>query len=294
MLSPSQPLSLRLFTTAVALLVLLSTLAGAVLGVRAFQREDSRDWEHWSARPAGLSSRLDVDATVVHVDPQQGTMKVELRFQPRQDLLKPGSHELAHDIEILTDTAQGPQALTLHRDRVPHASEVTLDFTRGDVLLYPLDRYTAVLDIEAHELLDGAAVPVPLQLNVLSRQHLLQVRGSLDPASTAHALTLHLELQRPAVTRVFAWFMNALMVIIAISAFIVAFNVCFRDKKPEANLLVWMSALLFVLPAFRNMLPGSPPLGALSDYLVFFWVEGLVACCLLMMVIAWYRRGVVG
>lgn len=95
--------------------VLLSTLSGAVVGLRAFQREDSRDWASWSARPVGLSSRLDVDATVVHVDPQQGTMKVELRFKPRQNLLKPGSHELA-------------------RDRVPHASEVTLDFTRGDVL----------------------------------------------------------------------------------------------------------------------------------------------------------------
>lgn len=284
----------RLFAAAVAASILLCTVAGCVLGLRDFQREDARQREHWSARAAVQASRrLDVEATVAAVDPLQGTMKVALVFHPRGDLLVPGTRELARDIELLTASAQGQQTHALHAHRVPHAAEVTLDLVSGDIGLYPLDRYTAVLEIEAHAAGDDAFV-VPVQIDFLSRQHAFHVEASLEPGSTVNEVELQLALQRPAVAKAFAWFMNALMVIVAVSAFIVAFNVGFRNKKPEANLLVWMSALLFVLPAFRNMLPGNPPLGALSDYLVFFWVEGLVACCLLLMVIAWYRRGVVG
>jgi hypothetical protein len=134
---------------------------------------------------------------VVGVDPQHGLVRLQLAWRPQGRLLRPGTRELADDIEIVTSAAQGP-----------------------------------------------------------------------------HALTLALA--------------------VAAAAFIVAINVGYRNKKPEGSLLVWMSALLFVLPAFCGMLPGNPPLGVLSDYLVFFWVEGLVALCLLVAVLAWARRGTAG
>lgn len=290
----SRAMNPRLFSATVIFLLVSCSLVGCMMGWRAFHREDLRPRERLAVLPASTADRLDVEATVVGVDPLHGTMKLALAFRARGQLLVPGTRELARDIELLTDSAQGQQSLLLHRHRVPHPVEITLDLDSGDVSLYPLDRYTARFEIEAHATGEDGEAGIPLQVDFLSRQHVLHVEARLDPGSAAHEVELRLQLERPAVARAFAWFMNGLMVVVAGSAVIVAFNVAFRNKKPEANLLVWMSALLFVLPAFRNMLPGSPPLGALSDYLVFFWVEGLVALCLLLMVLAWYRRGVAG
>lgn len=283
----------KLFAAAVCGLVLLSFIAGGIVGLRSVQGEDERATDALSMPAADAADRLDVDATVVAVDPLHGTVRLQLQFHPRGRLAAGSGRELARDVEVLTNSTQGQPALVLHHHRVPHAVEVTLDLARGDLAWYPLDRYAAMLEIEAHGSGDDTG-PVPLQVNFLSRQHTMHVEARLAPGSRPHDLDVALDLQRPAVARGFAWFMQALMLVVAASAFIVAFHVGYRQKKPEGPLLVWMSALLFVLPAFRGMLPGSPPLGVLTDYLVFFWVEGLVACCLLVMVLAWARRGTAG
>jgi hypothetical protein len=95
---------------------------------------------------------------------------------------------------------------------------------------------------------------------------------------------------RPMTILAFAWFMNGVMVLIGISAVMVTYNVSYRGKKLEAGLMIWMGALLFVLPGIRGMLPGVPPLGSFTDYLVFFWVEATTAVSLFIMVVTWYRR----
>jgi len=274
-------------------LVLVSSLVGCVVGLRNFQAEDARKPQRLAATAADAADRLDVDATVVGVDAQHGLVRLQLAVHPQGRLLRAGTRELATDLELLTNAAQGPRALLLQRGHVPHGVDIALDLTDGDIAWYPLDRYRAGLELEARH--TGAdAQPVPLRVNFLSRQHGMHVDAEVDPGSTSAELDIGLTLARPGVAHGFAWFMHGLMLAVGASAFIVAFHIAFRNKKPEGPLLVWMSALLFVLPAFRNMLPGNPPLGVLGDYLVFFWVEGVVALCLLVTVLTWSRRGTAG
>ena len=317
------------FSGVVGALVLVSSLVGCVVGLRNFQSEDLRTPQRLSALPVDPPDRLEVDATVVNVDVHQGLVKLQLTWRPQGRLLaRPGSRELAEDIEIVTNAAQGAHAITLAKGHVPHGVEVALDLSDGDIGWYPIDRYRTRLEIDAStrgtassSSGDGSgntngntggpvggtgstsstaataatsATPVPLRLNFVSRQHVMHVEASLEPTSSAGEVDAALTMQRPGVARGFAAFMHTLMLVVAAAAFIVAFNIGWRNKKPEGPLLVWMSALLFVLPAFRGMLPGNPPLGVLSDYLVFFWVEGLVALCLLISVLAWSRRGTAG
>lgn len=281
----------RLFAQLAAGLVLSSSLLGCMVGLRSFQAEDARTPQRLAVAAQDAADRLDVDATVVSVDAAHGVLRLQLAFHPRGSLLRTGGRELAEDLEVTTNAAQGPRTLKLPHGHVAHGAELTLDLTEGDIAWYPLDGYRAQLELEARGADDR---PVPLRVDFLSRQHAMHVEAALDPASRADALELQLTLSRPGVSQGFAGFMHLLMLAVGVSAFIVAYGIGFRNKKPEGPLLVWMSALLFVLPAFRGMLPGNPPLGVLSDYLVFFWVEGLVASCLLVVVLAWSRRGTAG
>ncbi len=52
----------------------------------------------------------------------------------------------------------------------------------------------------------------------------------------------------------------------------------------------WLAALLFALPPLRNAMPSAPPIGSLSDFMAFFWAEGIVALSLATVVFAWLRR----
>ena len=54
--------------------------------------------------------------------------------------------------------------------------------------------------------------------------------------------------------------------------------------------MIWMGALLFVPPDIRNMVPGTPPMGFFTDFLVFFWVETLLALYPFIMVLTWFSR----
>jgi hypothetical protein len=55
-------------------------------------------------------------------------------------------------------------------------------------------------------------------------------------------------------------------------------------------MFTFMTALLFALPAVRNLQPYVPPIGGLTDFLSFFWAEALVAGSLSTVVFCWLFR----
>jgi hypothetical protein len=49
-------------------------------------------------------------------------------------------------------------------------------------------------------------------------------------------------------------------------------------------------ALIFGLPALRNVQPSAPPIGAFSDYVTFIWAELIVAVSAVITVWQWLLR----
>ena len=276
---------------AIVIAVVLASVGSCVAGLSAFFAENRNPVQRITAVKTLPATRLEVKASVLTIDPVRGYMKVELEFDPRGDLVESNGHDMAKDVHVLTNNAQGQSEVILKKHHQAHPVELTLSLLEGDVAMYPIDHYLALLQVEAFIEPGGdAEVPVPLGINFVSRNHVLHAEAVLGPGSEAHEVNLQIKLARPLPIQGFAWFINVLMVMLALSSAIVAYNVAYRGKKLEPNLLVWMSALLFVLPGMRNTLPGVPPLGSLTDFLVFFWVEGVVALCLFIMVLTWYRR----
>jgi hypothetical protein len=235
-------------------------------------------------------TRLEIDASVISTDPARGQIKVELVFRPMGELIDVSRNVMAREVHLLTD-AVGKSEIVLKKGHRVQPVELTLSLTDGDIALYPIDRYNALLELDAY--VDRGSEEeklIPLAVNFVSHNHLLQAEVGLGADSFDSLLNVDIRLSRPLTIQAFAWFMNGVMVLIGISAALVTYNVAYRGKKLEAGLMIWMGALLFVLPGIRAILPGQPPLGSFTDYLVFFWVEVATAICLFIMVVTWYRR----
>ena len=80
------------------------------------------------------------------------------------------------------------------------------------------------------------------------------------------------------------------LTLVVISALNVAWHVATRGRKPEFSMMVWVAAMLFVIPAVRNGLPGSPPPGAIVDFGLFFWLHILTVISLLTLVYKWSKE----
>ncbi|OYU46264.1 MAG: hypothetical protein CFE44_03025 [Burkholderiales bacterium PBB4] len=278
------------FWLIVVIIVTLMGMGSCAVGVRSFFDEDRTPLKRVTAMKAEAPTRLEIDVSVVSTDPARGQMKVELIFHPKGDLLDSSRNVLAREVHLLTD-AVGKSEIILKKGHRAQPVELTLTLTDGDIALYPIDRYNALLELDAYADRGGEdELLLPLAVNFVSHNHLLHVESALGADSIDSILNVEMRLSRPLVIQAFAWFMNLVMVLIGVSAAMVTYNVAYKGKKLEAGLMIWMGALLFVLPGIRGILPGVPPLGALTDYLVFFWVEVTTSICLFIMVVTWYRR----
>jgi hypothetical protein len=163
----------------------------------------------------------------------------------------------------------------------------------GDLRKYPLDQYTGKLWIRASEGRDpigGIAKPVRLTTwediagwsVTISRSDLAAKETGLGLMVTAH---------RPHTQIFFALLLYAAMVLIAGSALTIGGMVFLGARKIEATLLGALAAMVFSVPALRNVLPGAPPLGVGADDVVFLWTQLAVILGLTLFVATWARRG---
>ena len=267
---------------------LLVGMVGCVAGMKTFFGEDRNPISRLTAVKDAPENRLEINASIVAADPIRGIIKVELAFVPFGELIGGEKRKLTRDI-LLHTNGVGKGDILLKKGHQVHPVEITLSLLDGDYGLYPIDKYTALLQVESPAEPAGTA-PVPLIINFQSHNHQMHADAVLDPDSSANDLMLDLTLVRPVTVIGFAWFMNIVILSMGLAAALVTYNVAYRGKKFESGLMIWMGALLFVMPGIRNMMPGTPPMGSFTDFLVFFWVEALLAMCLCIMVLTWFSR----
>ena len=268
--------------------LLLVGMVGCVAGMQTFFGEDRNPVSRLTTVKDNLTNRLEINASIVAADPIRGIVKVELGFMPFGDLITSDKRKLTRDI-LLHTNGVGKGDIVLKKGHQVHPVEITLSLLDGDYGLYPIDEYTALLQIEA-PVEPAGSTPLPLVINFQSHNHQMHADAVLDADSSDNDVMIDLKLVRPITVKGFAWFMNIVIFSMGLAAALVTYNVAYRGKKFESGLMIWMGALLFVMPGIRNMMPGTPPMGSFTDFLVFFWVEALLALCLCIMVLTWYSR----
>lgn len=114
----------------------------------------------------------------------------------------------------------------------------------------------------------------------------VEVEAGTD-ASDPEVAIADLALKRSPTVVGFAVFAMIAMWAIAIVVGVQAWAIASRGRVPEPDIMSYMAALLFAFPVLRDALPGTPPVGTLSDFLAFFWAEAIVAVALIVTLISW-------
>lgn len=152
---------------------------------------------------------------------------------------------------------------------------------------------------ESDERRSGTANPleglIELPISVALYAALPNVDMAIDLSGTSGAADPNIveaviHINRAVTIVGFAVFVMVIFWVIAIAIALQAVAIASRGREPEPDTMGYMAALLFAFPFMRDALPGTPPVGTLSDFLSFFWAEALVALALIATLISWLRR----
>jgi hypothetical protein len=168
-------------------------------------------------------------------------------------------------------------------------STFEVDLNEGSVSHYPLDSYAAELAID---LMDAKTFQkVPVQVTVWEGVLGYRLHTTADPAADRHAAAITFVIKRSGAFALFALCAYGAMVVLGFSALAIGALVFAEVRQADATLIGALAAIAFALPALRNALPGSPPLGVQADVWVFLWAELAVVLALGLMVFQWARAG---
>ncbi len=236
---------------------------------------------------------LDIYLEVLNVDPIRQAIQIRLDFSTKTGpygLHFPGSPD--KDIVIQVSDGNDIQDVELQAKRPANSKTLQLD-VRGAIGNYPLDRYDGAFWIKSFE---GSAqaegAPVPIRLTIWEEIAGWDITTSIRPRAPGESgMPLNIEAQRPHSHIFFAFVVFAAMVLIAAGGLTIGVLVFLRIRKIEAALTGALAAMVFAVPALRNVLPGAPPLGIRADAFVFLWVEVALIVGLTLFIAAWARHG---
>ncbi|MEY2431749.1 MAG: hypothetical protein QOC92_1474 [Acidimicrobiaceae bacterium] len=260
-----------------------------------------------------LTDGVAVDATVLNVDPIKGEMIVRLSFEPLGSFAA-GNGTPSHDLKLLVSAGSGNVERPFTKGKLMAPTDVTLELFDGQVTNYPFDHHKAQLfaamvlkpasstnassgasgesgtSSSAGSTTTGEETLVPISMHVFESLH----GFSLDVADAGEVddgtIDATLKADRASSTVVFAVFVMVLMWLLAIGALLLSLSVLVGGRKVELAMFGFLGSLLFAFPAIRNVVPGTPPIGSLNDYLAFFWTEAIVAVSLLIILSVWIFR----
>jgi hypothetical protein len=248
------------------------------LGLIAFQTQRDRGTK--VVKIGNFKEGVGVSARVIAVDPGADAMTVRLEFIPLGSFART-QVVLAKQVSLFISTAKGRSVIEYQPGQVMSPTEATVALNDGQLLDYPFDRYKSGLLVFAST--GNENVPVTMQVTtgfngfrVDTTPRMFQGQGYPE-----------FKLRRATTTIFWALFVDVIFWAVAATALMLAVRVGERRRKFEAGFTGFLAALLFAFPAVRNALPGSPPIGALNDFLAFFWTEAIVALALVGLLIAY-------
>ncbi|MFB9518298.1 DUF4436 family protein [Streptomyces purpureus] len=257
----------------IAVLILVAVSVGSWL---QFTERQAIDTVHTVGSDA--ADRVDVQATVQHVDAAARELVLRVRVVPRGAFGEQEGAAPVADLSLQTSAATlGDLEFTAHERLV--TTDVQVAIAGGSVSDYPFDTYET--DIGFWAALGGKEVPVRVMFS--SNDTLFSI--SATPTPSGQGAEVGLGLSRSGSLLVFAVFMMVVMWALAASVLMGAWYLTTRGEGLVWPALAWMAATLFALAAFRNTAPGQPPIGCVIDWFAFLWAETVIALCLIAVVV---------
>jgi len=249
--------------------------------------------------PEGNTDFIEILAYIVSIDPIKGDMTVRLDFQPKGALANEKGM-LNEEVDLYVNSLTGKQEYSFTKGKIINPIDVTLNLYDGLVTDYPFDKHKADLIVvtaskqkqsktEVNTEEDGD-VSIDNIVNFSGSVTGYKIDAELEKSSPDNTTELYIDIARAGSTKFFSVLVMIIMWVLISMLFLLIFDILVRGRKIEIAMFTFASAMLFAFPAFRNMMPLSPPIGAFPDYVAFFWAEGMAALTLVLLILTWFKR----
>jgi len=268
-----------------ALLLLAAGLSVGlvVIGAVSFEGE---------GHAAGVSGDPNmVDGVRIHANlekmvPGDPQLVLRLDFEPRGRFAQDGVF-LAQRLRVIAVGGAGlvDESFAAGGMMAPRTLPVALE--GGDVSQYPFDSYSALFGVRVLTS-DGAAVPSVLVADGSMHGYGVDIARSTREPNGGNDLTI--SVSRAPATLIFAGFIMLLMWTVTLLALMLSAKLIRTGAAIDTPLISLLGVLLFAFTALRNSMPNAPALGALADYLSYFWREVALGLGLVALLVFRIRR----
>jgi hypothetical protein len=299
---------------AVALTVAIALLSLYLLVLWMGLTEERRRSVTLTKSEATGADFVTLNIIIASVDPQQGLVNERIRLIPSGKFAIDKATP-AVDLELLVNSVSGNQTVRFPRGVRIAPVDVTTLLT-GEQSRYPFDRYEGNIDLmvsapklKAAPAEDVDDSPDPLDSNLIVGANYLDHSEPIEIVENFTASTPGIKFSGAVVPNgrnkrmrtsvvlhranyVILVSMLAMMGMLGLAVSIMGMVVKMTVTPREINLipLSLCVALIFGLPALRNIQPGIPPVGVLSDYISFIWAELIVSVSAIVLAWVWIGR----
>ena len=279
----AKPDSARRRRSTFLLLAVLVFLGVVVTGAVSFEGE---------GHAAGVSGDPNlVDGVRIHANlekmsPGDPQLVLRLDFEPRGRFAQDGVF-LAQRLRVIAvgGASLVDESFAAGGMMTPRTLPVALE--GGDVSQYPFDSYSALFGARVLTS-DGAAVPSVVVADGSMHGYSVDIARSTREPNGGNDLTI--SVARGPATWMFAVFIMLLMWTVTILALCLTAKLIFTNAVIDVPLISLFGVLLFSFTALRNAMPNSPALGALADFLSYFWCELALGLALVALLYFRIRR----
>ena len=268
--------------------VLLALTIGYVVMVRQFDVTGLPLERHFGATdkvvPAG-----EVYIEPLSIDALNDAMQVRAYLSPGMSESKSDKAASDRDLTLVVSHDGTVEEIKLAAGNHIASSSFQVDLNDGSVTHYPFDSYVTRLGIELRDGKSSLRLPARITMWEGALGYSLRTTGRPGPDPDSTQLTT--TVARSGAFALFALCVYGAMLVLAGCALTIGVLTFADVCRPEATLIGALAAITFSLPALRNAMPGSPPLGVSADMWVFLWTEVAVVAALLLMVFKWARAG---
>ncbi|MBV6510116.1 MAG: hypothetical protein JJLCMIEE_03236 [Acidimicrobiales bacterium] len=285
-----QLLTLRPSWVQIAFLVLLTVLAiGPFVALVVVLHTPQSSTSDLVEGPSPPADGLELEATANGVNAVGGELSVLLVLEPQPGLLS--KNGLTRGLELRVNDVRGETTYTFAEGEPVSGVQVSLLLADGAVTQYPFDSYhsTLIYNVVYTDADDGGERP-QVSLSVRSSVTDFKVRASVASGDVGPFNVVDFEIERNTSTTVYSIGIMALMWGLAITGVLISWAIVIWRVEPPIWVYAYFVGVLFALPPLRNSLPGSPPPGAVVDFVSFYWSIAIVGAAMLLVVGVWIRN----
>jgi hypothetical protein len=258
-----------------------------------------------------------VNVRVTSIDTTQKLLHGRIRLIPMgrfaTDKTTPAS-----DLKLFINSVSGRQSVVFPKGERIAAIEFS-SLLAGNQNRYPFDRYTTDIELVitapaekkaeplpqdtldentdplATTLIVGASdlnhnETVPLKENFVASISGIKFEGTVTQNDTYKLMRTTVDIRRANNVIILSIMVMVIMFVLAISIVGMVFQVTASPGEINLIPLSLCVALIFGLPALRNIQPGVPAVGGFSDYLSFIWAEMMVSISAIALAWVWIVR----